>query len=45
MPQAFYATNIKQPSTQGFAKYDKMYFLQNYHIACSIQNCYVCMQN
>ena len=32
-------------STQGFAKYIKMYFLQNYQVAYGIQNCYVCMQN
>ena len=32
-------------STHVFAKYVKMYFLQNYQLACSIQNCYVCMQN
>ena len=33
-------------STQGFAKYVKLYFfLQSYQVACTIQDCYVCMQH
>ena len=53
---AFFATFIKQPSrnslkklishsTQGLAKYVKLYFLQSYQVACTIQDCYVCMQH
>ena len=32
-------------STQGFAKYVKLIFLQSYQVACTIQDCYVCMQH
>ena len=32
-------------STLGFAKYVKLYFLQSYQVACTIQDCYVCMQH
>ena len=32
-------------SKQGFAKYIKLYVLQTYQVACSIQDCYVCMQH
>ena len=32
-------------STQGFAKYVKLYVLQSYQVACTIQDCFVCMQN
>ena len=31
-------------STQGFAKYDKLYFLQNYQVVRNRQNFYVLMQ-
>ena len=30
-------------STQGFAKYVKLYLLQSYQVACTMQDCYVCM--
>ena len=29
-------------STQGFVKYVKLYFLQSYQVACTVQDCYVC---
>ena len=32
-------------STQGFAKYVKLNFYQSYQVACTIQDCYVCMQH
>ena len=32
-------------STQGFAKYVKLYFLQSYQVAYTMQDCYVCMQH
>ena len=32
-------------STQGFAKYVKLYCLQSYQVPCTIQDCYVYMQH
>ena len=37
--------NLISLSTQGSAKYVKLYLLKGYQEACTIQDCYVCMQH